>query len=93
VKVSTTKGFTLDVTLGTAGQLDVNVLMLVGRRRHQTLRLVGVVVEHGSQGSNRFVIKLVSHHKLKRGSYELTVYTVSGTTTSPKHTIKLTVTG
>jgi hypothetical protein len=91
-KVTASHGVTLELKLGAAGQIDVKVNLLARRHGHKVLELIGLVTEHGRKGGNKFVIKLVHSHKLKPGSYQLTIYSVSGKLTSKSHTLKFTVT-
>ena len=91
-KVSARHGFTLKVTLGAAGQIDIKVYQRVRRHGRTVLELIGLVTEHGHKGANTFAIKLVHHHKLTPGSYQLTIDSVSGHNTSKAHELRLTVT-
>jgi hypothetical protein len=92
-KVSARHGFTLDVKLGAAGQIDVKVFRVVRRHGHRVLKLIGLVTEHGRNGADRFAIRLVHNRKLTPGSYSLIIDTVSGQRTSKTHQLRLTVTG
>jgi Divergent InlB B-repeat domain len=86
-------GFSLHVTLSAAGQLDIRVSLKKRAHGHTVLKLIGLVTERGRKGANTFGVTSVHGHKLKPGTYELAVDTVSGKKSSKTVDLTVTLTG
>ena len=94
--VTPSQGFTLKVKLNEAAKLVVGVSKVehkkVHGRRHTSYRPVGIVGGNAAAGAGSYTVKKVHGHKLKAGTYRLSVYaTAAGKRTGVRH-LTLTVT-
>ncbi len=94
--VTPSQGFTLKVKLNEAAKLVVGVSRVehkkVHGRRHTSYRPAGIVGGSAAAGAGSYTVKKVHGHKLKAGTYRLSVYaTAAGKRTGVRH-LTLTVT-
>jgi hypothetical protein len=90
-RVVASKGFSIKATLAAAATVRITVTEVISKHHHKQVKTIGTINEKGKRGPNTFVIKLVGHHKLKPGTYTLTVVTVRGSHTSKAHQLTLKV--
>ncbi len=94
-QVTPSQGFTLEVKLNEAAKLVVRVSRVVHKKihgkRHTSYKLVGVVAGNARAGAGAYTSKTVHGHRLKAGTYRLSVYaTAAGKRTGTRH-LSLTV--
>lgn len=90
-KVKHGHAMTIEFTLSAAGDVVVNFEHISHKHGHKTLTLAGSVTLSGASGANSFKISDVPSKPLKVGSYQLQVFTESGSQHSATQTLSLTI--
>ncbi len=91
-RVHAKQGIGLQVTLASAGTLRIQLARRAVKHGHARYKSAGSVSFHAKAGRHRYTIKRVHGHRLKPGTYRLTIYTVSGKGRSTARKLTVTVT-